>query len=148
MVYAAFGRVELMIHLDDIYSLSDFQRRTREHIRRLRTTGRPEVLTVNGRAELVVHDASSYQQIVNALEMARTLPVTARAVPEDLKPDPVIEEYKQYVDRTLLRENLRRTVEQRVANLVALQTLTLEARRAGEDARAASRTAGSGQDGR
>jgi hypothetical protein len=95
-----------------------------------------------------VHDAASYQQIVNALEMARTLPVTARAVPEDLEPDPVIEEYKQYVDRTLLRENLRRTVEQRVANLVALQTLTLEARRAGEDARAASRTTGSGRDGR
>jgi len=147
-VYTAFRRIEHMIHLADICSLSDFQRRTREHIRRLRETGRPEVLTVNGRAELVVHDAESYQQIVNALEMARTLPVTARAVPEVLKPDPVIEEYKQYVDRTLLRENLRRTVEERVANLVALLALTVETRRAGEAARAASRTTGSGQDGR
>ena len=37
-----------MIHLDDIYSLTEFQRHTKEHIERLKQTGRPEVLTVNG----------------------------------------------------------------------------------------------------
>jgi hypothetical protein len=47
---------------------------------------------------------------------------------EPLEPDPVIEAYKKDVDRTLLRENLRRTVEERVANLVALQRLAEEAR--------------------
>ena len=46
-------------------------------------------------------------------------------------PDPVIEAYKRDIDRTLLRENLRRTVEERLANLVALQRLAEEARRAG-----------------
>jgi PHD/YefM family antitoxin component YafN of YafNO toxin-antitoxin module len=135
----------VMIDLDDICSLSDFQRRTREHIRRLRATGRPEVLTVNGRAALVVHDAASYQEIVNALERARTLPAFTSTVPDVLEPDPVVEDYKQHVDRTLLRENLRRTVEQRVANLVALQALTFEARRAGEAARRRSRAAGGGK---
>ena len=47
------------------------------------------------------------------------------------EPDPVIEAYKRDVDRTLLRQNLRRTVTERVANLMALQRLAVEARRAG-----------------
>lgn len=47
------------------------------------------------------------------------------------EPDPVIERYKQDLDRTLLRENLRRTVAERLANLVALQRLVFEARRSG-----------------
>ena len=48
-----------------------------------------------------------------------------------LAPDPVIEAYKRDIDRTLLRQNLRRSVTERVANLVALQRLAIEARRAG-----------------
>ena len=48
-----------------------------------------------------------------------------------LEPDPVIEAYKKHVDRTLLRQNLRRSVTERVANLMALQRLAAEARRAG-----------------
>ena len=57
-----------MFRVADIFSLSDFQRTTREHVRRLRETGRPEVLTVNGRAELVVYDAAAYQEIADRLE--------------------------------------------------------------------------------
>ncbi|HEY2585619.1 MAG TPA: hypothetical protein VGI81_07640 [Tepidisphaeraceae bacterium] len=34
--------------------------------------------------------------------------------------DPIIEVYKRDVDRTLIRENLRLTVDQRLANLEAL----------------------------
>ena len=45
--------------------------------------------------------------------------------------DPVVEAYKRDIDRTLLRQNLRRSVSERVANLVALQRLAAEARRAG-----------------
>lgn len=48
-----------------------------------------------------------------------------------LETDPVIEAYKRHVDRTLLRQNLRRSVTERVANLIALQRLAMEARRAG-----------------
>ena len=48
--------------------------------------------------------------------------------------DPVIEAYKRDLDRTLLRENLKKTVEERVAALVALQRLADEARRAGREA--------------
>ncbi|MGQ0766323.1 MAG: hypothetical protein ACT4OZ_11720 [Gemmatimonadota bacterium] len=56
---------------------------------------------------------------------------TAHADGEPLPPDPVIEAYKKGVDRTLLRENLRKTVQQRVDNLIALLELAEEARRAG-----------------
>ena len=48
-----------------------------------------------------------------------------------LEADPVIEAYKRHVDRTLLRQNLRRSVTERVSNLLALQRLAMEAWRAG-----------------
>jgi hypothetical protein len=35
-----------------------------------------------------------------------------------LEPDPVIEAYKKDVDRTLLRENLKLTPEQRIERLI------------------------------
>ncbi|HEX6746448.1 MAG TPA: type II toxin-antitoxin system Phd/YefM family antitoxin [Longimicrobium sp.] len=62
-----------MISLHDIYSLTEFQRNTREHLARLRETGRPSVLTVNGRAELVVQDAASYQAFLDMVERAEAI---------------------------------------------------------------------------
>ena len=57
-----------MIQVTDIHSLSSFQRNTKEHLERLKATGRPEVLTVNGKAELVVQDAASYQKLLDAMD--------------------------------------------------------------------------------
>ncbi|MCY3703839.1 MAG: hypothetical protein OXG16_14320 [Rhodospirillales bacterium] len=51
------------------------------------------------------------------------------------EPDPVIDAYKRDIDRTLLRQNLLRTVTERVENLMALQHLAAEARRAGQSLR-------------
>ena len=62
-----------MVHMDDIYSLTDFQRHAKEHIERLKQTGQPEVLTVNGKAELVVQDAASYQKLLELLDQAEAL---------------------------------------------------------------------------
>jgi hypothetical protein len=47
-----------MIRPEDIGSLTDFQRNARAHLKRLRRTGRPELLTLNGKAEVVVQNAS------------------------------------------------------------------------------------------
>jgi hypothetical protein len=47
-----------------------------------------------------------------------------------LEPDPVIEAYKKDIDRTLLRENLKRTVEERLRDLMRLQRFADEWRRA------------------
>jgi hypothetical protein len=51
-------------------------------------------------------------------------------------PDPVIEAYKKGVDRTLIRENLRLSVEQRFEKLMRLQEFAEELRRAGRADRA------------
>lgn len=56
-----------MVGITDIHPLTDFQRQTRAHIERLRATGRPEVLTVNGRPELVIQDAAAYEKQMAAL---------------------------------------------------------------------------------
>jgi hypothetical protein len=44
--------------------------------------------------------------------------------------DPVIEAYKKDVDRGLLRENLKLTVEQRLEELMSLQRFAEELRKA------------------
>ncbi|MCH8839897.1 MAG: hypothetical protein IH831_04335, partial [Planctomycetes bacterium] len=38
---------------------------------------------------------------------------------ERFEPDPVVEAYKRDVDRTLIREQLRRSVDERVWNMIA-----------------------------
>ena len=50
----------------EIQSLSTFKRDTAKVIRQLKKTGEPVVLTVNGKAELVVQDAESYQKPLEA----------------------------------------------------------------------------------
>ena len=56
-----------MIALEDIRSLTDFQRNTKAHLRRLKSTGRPEVLTVNGKAELIIQDAAAFEDMLDAI---------------------------------------------------------------------------------
>ncbi len=50
-----------------------------------------------------------------------------------LEPDPVIEAYKKDVGRTLIRKNLRLSVEQRVEDLMRLQGIAKELQRAGRE---------------
>lgn len=49
--------------------------------------------------------------------------------------DPVTEAYKRDVDRTLLRENLKLTVEERFLKLMDLQRFAAELRTAGQHAK-------------
>ena len=49
--------------------------------------------------------------------------------------DPVIEAYKKDVDRTMLRENLKLSVQERVDNFIAFMKAREEFGRAGEAAR-------------
>jgi prevent-host-death family protein len=60
-----------MINLaNGIDSLTNFKRQTAEYLARLRKTGEPVVLTVNGKAEVVVQDARAYQKLVEAAARA------------------------------------------------------------------------------
>jgi hypothetical protein len=49
--------------------------------------------------------------------------------------DPVVEAYKKGVDRTLIRENLKLSVEDRFRKAMALAVFADEMRRAGREAR-------------
>jgi PHD/YefM family antitoxin component YafN of YafNO toxin-antitoxin module len=63
-----------MINLSqDIQPLSTFKRNTNELITEMRNTGSLIVLTINGKAELVVQDAISYQQLLNKIEELETI---------------------------------------------------------------------------
>jgi len=62
-----------MIQLNNIHPLTDFKRNTGEFRKRLKKSGLPTVLTVEGRAELVVQDADAYQLMLDALERAETI---------------------------------------------------------------------------
>ena len=57
-----------MVNLSqDIHPLTGFNRNTSDFMSRMKKTRRPVVLTVNGKAELVVQDAESYQRILDRL---------------------------------------------------------------------------------
>ncbi len=53
-----------MHHIEsDIDSLTNFKRQTATYLKQLRETGTPVVLTVNGKAEVVVQDAAAYRRL-------------------------------------------------------------------------------------
>lgn len=74
-----------MLDVDrDIDSLSNFKRNTSDFIRQLKETGRPVVLTINGKSELVVQDTASYQKLIELAEQAEELG-SLRAAVEEMK---------------------------------------------------------------
>lgn len=57
----------------DIQSLSVFKRDASKIIKQIKATKEPVVLTVNGKAEVVIQDAESYQRLIDASEHAETV---------------------------------------------------------------------------
>ena len=57
----------------DIHSLTDFKKNTSQFVDQLKQTGEPVILTINGKAELVVQDAVAYQKLRQIAEEARVL---------------------------------------------------------------------------
>lgn len=71
-----------MFRTEDICSMSDFVRNARSHAERLRATRRPEILTHNGAAELVVQNAEAYQDLLDRLDELETLAALNEAAAE------------------------------------------------------------------
>ena len=69
-----------MIDLREVRSVTEFQRNIKDYVDRLKKNKTPLVLTVNGRAELVVQDAESYQLILERLDRAETLAAIKRGI--------------------------------------------------------------------
>ena len=57
----------------DIHSLSEFKRNTPGLLQHMRKSGHPVVLTINGKAEIVVQDAASYQKLLDQLDELQAL---------------------------------------------------------------------------
>jgi len=52
----------------DIYSLTIFKRKSSSLMKKMKKTGRPLVLTINGKAEAIVLDPAAYQQVADQLD--------------------------------------------------------------------------------
>jgi PHD/YefM family antitoxin component YafN of YafNO toxin-antitoxin module len=71
-----------MIDLREVRSVTEFQRNIKDYVGRLKGKKTPLVLTVNGRAELIVQDAESYQELLERLERAETMAAIRRGLEE------------------------------------------------------------------
>ena len=65
--------IVIMKLIDDIRSVTELKRKTREILNQVRETGRPVVLTVNGKADAVLMDARTFEKHLSASNAARLL---------------------------------------------------------------------------
>src|SRR5205085_4557835 len=93
----------------DIHSLSNFKRKTAEFLGRMKKSGHPLVLTVNGKAELVVQDAASYQRLAELAERAEMMEFLreSRADIEAGRTEPAL----AALDRLAKKHKLKRTAK-------------------------------------
>lgn len=62
-----------MISLKYIESLTAFKRNTAEYVKKIKKSGNPLVLTINGKAEIVMHDVESYRRMLELIDRAETV---------------------------------------------------------------------------
>jgi prevent-host-death family protein len=90
-----------MLQANNIHSVTDFNRNTKKYIRRLKTTGEPEVLTLNGEAEIVVQSADAYQRLLDTAELSKTLAGIRRGLDQAKRGEgrPMREFLKEFADK-------------------------------------------------
>lgn len=64
-----------MLKVRNIHPLSDFVRNYKNHVTRLKQDRTPEVLTINGKAEVVLLDVDSFQELMEKAERLETMEV-------------------------------------------------------------------------
>ena len=69
-----------MIQPSDIHSLTEFKRDSKALLALLETTGRPQVLTVDGKAKAVVLGVETYERLMEILDRADTLEAIRRGL--------------------------------------------------------------------
>ncbi len=69
-----------MLDVTNIHALSSFTRNARRHVKRLRASGEPEMLTINGKAAVVIQDAAAYQRLVEDADLAEAVLKIRRAL--------------------------------------------------------------------
>ena len=89
--------------IKDIQPLTNFKRNTTELVRQMKETGQPIVLTINGRAELVVQDAGSYQRLVELVDRLEAVAGIRKGLDESTRGEgqPIedaVREIREHVD--------------------------------------------------
>ncbi len=84
----------------DIHSLADFKKNTAEFLRQLKQTGKPIVLTIDGKAELVVQDVAAHQKLREVAEEAEVLEGIRQGL-EDMEAGRTVslDDFKEHVSR-------------------------------------------------
>lgn len=72
----------MSFNLRNIHPLSDFQRSAKAFLTTLKDTQAPIVLTVNGKAAVVVQDAESYQRLLERVELLESLAGIRKSIDE------------------------------------------------------------------
>ncbi len=62
-----------MLHPRNVIPLTEFKRNTAEFRERLKKTGEPLLLTVDGHADMVVLDAEAFDKFLDRLEFTETV---------------------------------------------------------------------------
>ena len=75
-----------MFNSSDIHTVTEFSRKPAEHIKRLMDSKRPEILTVNGKAVVVVQDAETYERMAALAEYAESIQNIRQALSEEGRP--------------------------------------------------------------
>jgi PHD/YefM family antitoxin component YafN of YafNO toxin-antitoxin module len=70
---ALLPELATMLDPHDTRPLAEFQANLQEHVDRLRETGRPTILTVDGQAELVVLSPQVYRTLLERLDRAEAI---------------------------------------------------------------------------
>jgi PHD/YefM family antitoxin component YafN of YafNO toxin-antitoxin module len=68
-----------MLRLANICSLTEFRHNSKDFIQKMKESASPLVLTVNGRADVIVYEAQAFQAIVDRLEAAEAEILELRA---------------------------------------------------------------------
>ncbi len=66
----------------DIESLTGFMRKAPEHLRRMKKTGQPLILTIKGKAEYVIQEATAYQKLMRFADELESLEFLKRSLQE------------------------------------------------------------------
>jgi prevent-host-death family protein len=75
-----------MFQSSDIHTVTEFSRKPAEHIKRLSESKRPEILTVNGKAAVVVQDAETYEKMAELADYAESIQNIRQAMSEQGRP--------------------------------------------------------------
>ena len=75
-----------MFQSTDIHTVTEFSRKPAEHIKRLSKSKRPEILTVNGKAAVVIQDAETYEKMASMANYAESIQNIRQAMSEQGRP--------------------------------------------------------------